>query len=102
MLEPDGNRSVYGQLDPQMAVTVMRDRTNPKTLRPSPLEVQDDDASIGGNGAQRQVIFDPLNLRFWMTTSDADPIPNSPFRCFSVAALLGLPNASGCDPEVIP
>ena len=101
MLEPDGVRSFYGRINPQSAVKIMRDRTNPTTLQASSFDVADDDASIGGNGSQRQVVFDPLNLRFWMTTGDIEPIPESDFVCFSVAELLGLPSASSCTPAVI-
>ncbi|MEM9448098.1 MAG: C45 family peptidase [Cyanobacteria bacterium P01_E01_bin.6] len=97
MLEPTGTRTHYGQIDPAIAVDILRDRTNPHTNEPSPLDVKDDNASIGGNGSHRQVVFDPTGLRFWMTDSTvAQPIPESPFACFSMADLLGLPNAEPC------
>lgn len=97
MLEPAGIRTRYGEIDPEVAVEILRDRTNPNTFEVSPLDVKDDDASIGGNGSHRQVVFDPEGLRFWMTNSEVlQPIPESPFVCFSMRDLLGLENAEPC------
>lgn len=102
MLEPNGLRTRYGQINPVVAVDILRDRTNPNTLEVSPLDVKDDDASIGGNGSHRQVVFDPTGLRFWMTNSEVEqPIPESPFVCFSMGDLLGLSNAESCPAPVI-
>lgn len=102
MLEPDGIRSLYGEIDPEVVVEILRDRTNPNTLEVSPLDVKDDDASIGGNGSHRQVVFDPEGLRFWMTNSEvSQPIPESPFVCFSMRDLLGLENAEPCTAPMI-
>jgi len=102
MLEPEGERTRYGSITPEVAVGIMRDRTNPNTLQPSPPDVKDDNASIGGNGSHRQVVFDPLGLRFWMTNSEVpQPIPESPFVCFSMGELLGLSNAEPCPAPAI-
>jgi len=102
MLEPDGVRTRYGTINPEVSVGILRDRINPNTFEPSPLDVKDDDASIGGNGSHRQVVFDPTGLRFWMTNSEvAQPIPESPFVCFSMQDLLGLPNAEPCPAPAI-
>jgi hypothetical protein len=103
MLEPGGVRTHYGAIDPEVAVGIMRDRTNPNTFEPSPLDVKDDDASIGGNGSHRQVVFDPTGLRFWMTNSEVEqPIPESPFVCFSMGDLLGISSAEPCPSPAIP
>ncbi|MEB3211815.1 MAG: C45 family peptidase, partial [Leptolyngbyaceae bacterium] len=102
MLEPGGDRTRYGTINPEVAVGIMRDRTNPNTFEPSPLDVKDDNASIGGNGSHRQVVFDPTGLRFWVTNSEVEqPIPESPFVCFSMQDLLGLANAEPCPSPVI-
>ncbi|MEB3360054.1 MAG: C45 family peptidase [Synechococcales bacterium] len=101
LLEPGGDRSRYGTFDPAGVVAVLRDRTNPNTGLPSPLDVADDDASIGGNGSHRQVVFDPLNLRFWIANGTVEPIPNNPFTCFSLGKLLGLPDAVACPAPAI-
>lgn len=98
MLEPDGERTRFGTIDPEVSVGILRDRTDPYTQIPSPFDVADDNLSIGGNGSHRQVVFDPLNLRFWMTNSDQEPIPTSPFVCFSAGELLGLSDYTPCDP----
>jgi len=97
LLEPDGDRTRYGSITPETVVEILRDRTNPYTFEASPLTIKDDNASIGGNGSHRQVVFDPTGLRFWMTNSAVEqPIPESPFVCFSMQELLGLPNAEPC------
>lgn len=103
LLEPDGSRSVYGQIDPEVIVQeVLRDRTNPATGAVSPMDVKDDDVSIGGNGSHRQVVFDPTGLRFWMTNSAVEqPIPESPFVCFSLNDLLGLETGDECTAPAI-
>ncbi|MGP1387791.1 MAG: C45 family autoproteolytic acyltransferase/hydrolase [Thainema sp.] len=95
LLEPDTPDSLYGKLNPQAMVKILRDRTNARTKEVSPLDVFDDDASIGGNGSQRQVVFDPANLRVWIANGDV-PIPENPFTCFAVGELMNLPNAVSC------
>lgn len=102
MLEPLGSRTRYGTIDPEVAVGILRDRTHPFTLEESPPTVKDDNASIGGNGSHRQVVFDPTGRRFWMTNSAVEqPIPESPFVCFSMQELLGLPGAEACPAPAI-
>ena len=59
LLEPNGSRSRYGEITPEIVVEILRDRTHPDTSEISPFEVFDDNASIGGNGSLRQVVFDP-------------------------------------------
>lgn len=100
VLEPEGMASRYGKLDPRVIVEILRDRTNPTTLTASPLEVFDDDASIGGNGSLRQLVFDPKRLQFWIATGKV-PIPENPFICFSLGDLLNLPGAPRCDAPAI-
>lgn len=95
LLDPDGSRSKYGQFTPQTMLQVLRDRTNPNTMESSPTTVYDDNASIGGNGSLRQVIFDSERLLFWVANGKV-PIPNNPFTCFSMGEMLGLPNAVPC------
>ncbi len=100
LLEPEGPFSRYGTLGPETIVEILRDRTDPNTLTASPLEVFDDDTSIGGNGALRQLVFDPGRLRFWIATGKV-PVPANPFICFSLGELLKLPNAPRCDAPAI-
>ncbi|MBE9182118.1 hypothetical protein IQ268_26480 [Oculatella sp. LEGE 06141] len=100
LLEPGAVSSRYGDVDPAVAVEILRDRTNPNTLRPSPLDVYDDDASIGGNGSLRQMVFDPEKKLFWVAAG-AVPVPENPFVCFSLDEMLGLPNAAPCEAPMI-
>ena len=100
LLEPTGSRSRYGAINPEVVVEILRDRTHPTTGAVSPLTVFDDDASIGGNGSLRQVVFDPQGLRFWVAAGET-PIPENPFTCFSLGEMLGLPNAAPCPAPAI-
>ena len=100
LMEPDGSRTFYGKIDPNVVVKILRDRTNPNTMQVSPLSVFDDDASIGGNGSLRQAVFDPERLLFWIAAGKV-PIPSNPFTCFSLGEMLGLPNAKSCPSAAI-
>ncbi len=101
VLEPDGIASVYGQINPEVMVNILRDRTNPDTFEVSPFDVFDDDVSIGGNGSLRQEVFDPQRLLFWVAAGSV-PIPENPFRCFSLGEMLNLPGAASCPADAIP
>ena len=95
LLEPDGLATYYGRVDPQVMTKILRDRTNPETLIPSPLDVFDDDASPGGNGAHRQATFDPARLHLWVAAGPP-PVPENAFVCFSLEELLDFPDATPC------
>jgi hypothetical protein len=101
LLEPNGRDTVYGQIDPVIMTQVLRDRTHPETLEASPLTVFDDDASIGGNGSQRQAIYESKHLLFWVAAGPP-PVPENPFMCFSLGQLLEFPNAVPCPAAAIP
>ncbi len=100
LLEPGGSYSRYGKLDPGIMVEILRDRINAYTFEASPLDVYDDDASIGGNGALWQVVFDPERLLFWLAAGEV-PVPSNPFACFSLGEMIGLPSAARCDSRAI-
>ncbi|MBD1999216.1 hypothetical protein H6F88_12060 [Oculatella sp. FACHB-28] len=100
LLEPDGLYSRYGELSPETIVEILRDRTHAKTLEASSPDIFDDDASIGGNGSMRQVVFDPEKLLFWIAAGPV-PVPENPFVCFSLGEMLSLPNASPCQSQMI-
>lgn len=100
LLEPNGSRSRYGKISPQTMVDILRDRTHPDTAQVSPLSLFDDNASIGGNGSLRQVVFDSKRLLFWVANGDV-PIPQNEFTCFSLGELLGLPSAQACPSPAI-
>ncbi|MGF1498507.1 MAG: C45 family autoproteolytic acyltransferase/hydrolase [Elainellaceae cyanobacterium] len=95
LLEPDGLATLYGEVDPQAMAQILRDRTNPETLTPSPLTVFDDNASPGGNGAHRQATFDPGRRHLWVAAGPP-PVPENPFVCFSLEELLNFPDATPC------
>lgn len=90
LLEPHELHSRYGTIDLEGMIRILRDRTNPNTLKESPLSVYDDNASIATNGTLRQVIFDSANLHFSIATGTI-PVSANPFMHFSLADLLNLP-----------
>lgn len=95
LMEPGQPSSYYGRIQPSVMAKILRDRVNPYTQQASPLDVFDDDASPGGNGALRQAIYDPEGLRLWIAAGQP-PVPENPFVCFSMQTLLGLPDATPC------
>lgn len=95
LLESNTPYTEYGKVNPEVMVKILRDRTNPTTLQSSPLTVFDDDASVGGNGALRQELFDDKRLLFWVAGGSV-PTPENPFVCFSFGEMIGLPNAVPC------
>lgn len=101
LLAPDGRDSVYGKIDAATMVRILRDRIHPETLQPSPVTVFDDNASPGGNGAQRQAIFKSKSMLFWVAAGPP-PVPQNAFQCFSLGQLLGFPNAATCPAPAIP
>lgn len=101
LLEPDSASSVYGQIDAEAMVKILRDRVNPETMEASPLDVFDDNASPGGNGSLRQALYEPEALRFWIAAGPP-PVPENPFVCFSLEELLVFPNAKPCEAPAIP
>ncbi len=99
LLEPGGPYSLYGKIEPRVMVEILRDRVNPYTLKTSPVNTYDDNASIATNGVMRQVIFDPQRLLFWLAVGKV-PVPQNPFVGFSLGELLQLPNALPCHPPI--
>lgn len=95
LMEPDGVSSLHGRLDPAGMVKIGRDRVNPDTMQPSPLDVFDDDASPGGNGSLRQGLYDSEKLLLWVAAG-SPPVPENPFVCFPIGRMLNFPNAAGC------
>lgn len=90
LLEPTSPNTLYGSLDPETLVTVLRDRINPRTGEESPVNTFDDGKSIATDGALYALVFDPAELRFWFAAG-AIPVPQQTFYGFSLGELLGLP-----------
>ncbi|MCZ7582907.1 MAG: C45 family peptidase [Deltaproteobacteria bacterium] len=101
LVAPNGEVTHYGQIDALTMVNLMRDRVNPWTHEESPKGVFEDGDSIATNGAVYQVVFDPEHLWFW-AAGGALPVPEQPFVGFSLAELLGYPDAAPVDPDVFP
>jgi hypothetical protein len=99
LIEPGGEDSIYGEIEPETLVGVLRDRINPDDGTESPEDTFDNNASIATNGAIYQVVFDPERLCFWVAAGDT-PVPSQPFVGFSLGELLGLPDAIPVEPAV--
>ena len=99
-LEPDGEDSVWGEIDLETMVTILRDHTNAETGEVYDPYDFDNDRSIATNGAIYQIVFDPGTLRFW-AAAGAIPVPLQSFVGFSLGELLGYDDAVPCDPLII-
>lgn len=99
LVDKDGEDTLYGSLGPEGLISVMRDSVNPITKVAAPYDIEhpDNDAGIGTNGPMHFVLFDPEKLLFWVAAGKL-PIPEQPFKCFSLGELLGYPDAIPCDP----
>lgn len=100
LLEPNGKDSLYGMLDPENLVRVLRDRINPYTGEESPIDEFDNGKSIATYGALFAIVFDPEKGIAWIATGKI-PVPQQPFVGFSLKKLLGYPDAPEPEPEVI-
>ncbi len=96
---PDGIDTNYGQIDPEVMVSILRDRVNPDDGEQQPEGTFDNNSSIATNGAIYQVVFDPTNLWFWVAAG-AIPVPEQTFVGFSLGELLELPDAQPVSPAV--
>ncbi|WP_206602852.1 C45 family autoproteolytic acyltransferase/hydolase [Leptolyngbya ohadii] len=101
LLQPEGQDSYYGRIDPTIMTQILRDRVNPYTLEASPTTTFDDNSSPGGNGSLRQAIYDPKRLKLWVAAGKP-PVPQNPFVCLSLGKLLNFPNAEACTAPAIP
>ncbi len=85
---PDGDQTVYGELDRDNLLAVVRDRIDPDTGEESSLDTFDDDLTLATNGALYSVIFDPERRHFWLSAGTT-PVPQQSHRGFSLLELLG-------------
>ncbi|HUT77499.1 MAG TPA: C45 family peptidase, partial [Polyangia bacterium] len=100
LLALDGIHTRHGEIDPQVAVEIMRDRVNPYTFEISSTSDFDNDSSLATNGALYQIVFSPQDGCFW-AAAGAIPVPLQPFVGFCLPELLGLPGAPMPEPLVI-
>lgn len=90
--------SIWGDIDPLGMVGVLRDRVNPYTEEESPSGTFDNDGSLATNGSIYMIVYDPINLWFWVASGNI-PVYGEPFVGFSLGELLGLPGYSPVNPE---
>jgi hypothetical protein len=100
LLAPDGIHTRHGEIDPLVAVEIMRDRVDPYTFETSPADAFDNNASLATNGALYQIVFSPGDGCFW-AAAGALPVWAQPFVGFCLPELLDLPGAPAPDPAVI-
>ena len=99
LIEPDGEDTLYGSLNPETLINkVMRDTINPYDGSSNDLSDFDNDSSLATNGAVFQIVFDPERLLFWVAAGEP-PVPSQPFLGFSFSELLGLENSIPISPE---
>ncbi|MCX7944801.1 MAG: C45 family peptidase [Deltaproteobacteria bacterium] len=100
LLEPNGKDTLYGMLDPENLVKVLRDRINPYTGEESPIDEFDNGKSIATYGALFAIVFDPEKGLVWIAAGKI-PVPQQPFVGFSLRKLLGYKDAPEPVPDVI-
>jgi Acyl-coenzyme A:6-aminopenicillanic acid acyl-transferase len=98
LIDPEGEDTQYGDIDPEFFVSMLRDRVDPWTHEESPVGTFDNNKSIATNGAIYQIVFSPEDLCFWVASGEM-PVPEEPFIGFSLGELLGLNNAVAPVPE---
>jgi len=99
LADPNGEDTLYGDLDPAAMIAILRDRVDPETHEEYGPEVFDNNRAIATNGAIYQIVFDPESLLFWVAAG-ALPVPAQPFVGFSLGELLGLSDAVPVTPPV--
>lgn len=97
LLNPDGQDSIYGQINPAGAVSVLRDSTDPITGETFPSDLFDGGRTIANNAAVWSMVFVPEDNIFY-TAMGAAPVPPRTFVGFDVDELLKGPGAKAPDP----
>ena len=94
-------RGLVGQLDPETAVALLRDRINPINQTECPVEAWKTCVSIGTNGAVHGVVFVPGRRHFYVALG-SNPVLSNPFQAHSMYDLLGLEDPAPLDTPSIP
>lgn len=101
LLSNDLEDGLLGQLDPAIAVSVLRDRINPITGQECPVDAWKTCISIGTNGAVHGVVFVPGQRRFFVALG-LPPVLARPFEGYSLYDLLGLDDPVTSETSAIP
>jgi hypothetical protein len=101
LLLPDGKDTLYGTINLEKAVQVLRDRWNPYTQVMAPADQADDQGTISGNACVYSVVFAPKRRAFWLA-SGGQPIPMNPYQGFTLEELFGKTDAAAPDPVQVP
>ncbi|MFH1530322.1 MAG: C45 family peptidase [Pseudomonadota bacterium] len=96
-----GEGSLVGQLDPEAAVAVLRDRINPTDGSECPVDAWKTCVSIGTNGAVHGVVFVPGRRHFFVALGPT-PVLSNPFLGYSMYELLGLEDPAPLASPAIP
>ena len=100
LLEPGGPESLYGKLDLERAVGVLRDRKNGCTGEVYPPEEFDTNGSIANNGAIWSMVFLPEERTLYLAAGQP-PVPSHQYLGFSLEELL-YPGQPLAQPEYVP
>jgi hypothetical protein len=87
LLEPGGDDSLYGQIDAEKAIAVLRDRYNPYTQETHPTDLFDGGGSIANNSTLQSVVMLPEERAFYVALGEP-PVPYRTFIGFSLDELL--------------
>jgi hypothetical protein len=101
LLEPDGQDSLYGALDLDTAVGVLRDTINATTGHEYGPELFDGGNTIANNGAIQALVMLPTAGEIYVA-SGAIPVPQRAYTGFSLDWLFGYTQENQVDPAEIP
>lgn len=93
LLLPGGPDSLFGKLDVDHAIEVLRDHHNSYTGEDIPADLFDGGGTIANNGNIWSIVFVPERREFYAAAGSV-PIPMNPYYGFSLDELLGVPGAN--------
>jgi len=100
----DRNDKLYGSIDVDAGVSIMRDRYDPIQKVEYPEGTFDVETATGGaiavNAAIYSIVFKPGDLMFWLAAGEK-PIPSNPYNGYHLQELFGNDPAAVADPAVV-
>ena len=97
LLLPGGEESLYGALDVEAVIEVLRDTHNPVTGQTHPPDLFEGGGSIANNAALHSMVFVPEQRVVYVALGEP-PVPQRTFVGFSLDALLAGDGLGETDP----
>ncbi len=101
LLEPDGSETVYGELDVEGAIAILRDTYDPCLQEYLDPGLADGGATLANNGAMQSVVFLPARGVMYLAVGEF-PSTIQPFYGFDIHELLAGPGYAFPEPADYP